>query len=83
MIYHEPTFEALLKLAPVFISYVISFLYVGIYWNNHHHLFQSVNRVNGRVLGRPRGTAHGHGCLPVRKPWQLPRPLECGRPGRF
>lgn len=47
---HEPTMEALLKLAPVFISYVISFLYVGIYWNNHHHLFQSVNRVNGRVL---------------------------------
>lgn len=47
---HEPSLEALLKLAPVFISYIISFLYVGIYWNNHHHLFQSVKKVDGRVL---------------------------------
>ncbi len=47
---HEASLEALLKLAPVFLSYVISFLYVGIYWNNHHHLFQSVTKINGRVL---------------------------------
>lgn len=47
---HEPTFEALTQLLPVFISYVISFIYVGIYWNNHHHLFQSVKKVDGRVL---------------------------------
>jgi uncharacterized membrane protein len=47
---HEATLEALLKLIPVFISYVISFIYVGIYWNNHHHLFQSVKKVDGRVL---------------------------------
>lgn len=47
---HEATLDALIKLAPVFLSYVISFLYVGIYWNNHHHLFQSVETVDGRVL---------------------------------
>lgn len=47
---HEASIEALFKLAPVFLSYVISFIYVGIYWNNHHHLFQSVKKVDGRVL---------------------------------
>jgi uncharacterized membrane protein len=41
---------ALRPLVPVFLSYVLSFLYLGIYWNNHHHLFQVVQRVDGRVL---------------------------------
>ncbi len=41
---------ALRPLAPVFLSYVLSFVNLGIYWNNHHHLFQVVDRVNGRVL---------------------------------
>ena len=47
---HEPTWEALLPLAPVFLSYVLSFIFVGIYWNNHHHLFQASKLVSGRVL---------------------------------
>ena len=37
-------------LLPVFLSYVLSFLYVGIYWNNHHHMFQSTKRVTGGIL---------------------------------
>ena len=37
-------------LLPVFLSYVLSFIYLGIYWNNHHHLFQAVHRVNGAAL---------------------------------
>ena len=41
---------ALRPLVPVFISYGLSFLYIGIYWNNHHHLLQAVQRVNGWVL---------------------------------
>ena len=41
---------ALLPLVPVFLSYVLSFVFLAIYWNNHHHLFQVVQRVNGRVL---------------------------------
>ncbi|WP_298286477.1 TMEM175 family protein [Acidocella sp.] len=40
----------LLALWPVLISYVLSFAYVGIYWNNHHHMFQAVKVVSGRVL---------------------------------
>ena len=47
---HETSIDALLALFPVFLSYVISFLYVGIYWNNHHHLLQSAKKVDGRVL---------------------------------
>jgi uncharacterized membrane protein len=41
---------ALWPLIPVFLSYVLSFVFVGIYWNNHHHLFQAVRHVNGPVL---------------------------------
>jgi uncharacterized membrane protein len=36
---------------PVFLSYVLSFLYISIYWNNHHHLFHLVHRVDGALLG--------------------------------
>lgn len=47
---HEPTWKAMLADFPVFLSYVLSFTYVGIYWNNHHHMLQMVTRVSGRVL---------------------------------
>ncbi len=46
----EVTLEALIPLFPVFISYLISFIFLGIYWNNHHHLFQITERVNGKIL---------------------------------
>src|SRR5262245_41282147 len=42
--------EALRAVIPVFSSYVLSFVFVGIYWNNHHHLFQAARQVNGRIL---------------------------------
>ncbi|HEY2233135.1 MAG TPA: TMEM175 family protein [Candidatus Angelobacter sp.] len=42
--------EALMPLIPVFSSYVLSFIYVGIYWTNHHHLLQAVQHVAGSVL---------------------------------
>jgi len=41
---------ALKEKLPVFLSYVLSFIYVGIYWNNHHHMFQAVKRVGGGIL---------------------------------
>lgn len=43
-------FTALVSLCPVFSSYVLSFVYVGIYWNNHHHLLHATKRVNGKIL---------------------------------
>lgn len=42
--------QVLSPLIPVFISYILSFIYLGIYWNNHHHLFQAVEHVEGPVL---------------------------------
>ena len=42
--------DALRDLAPAFLSYVLSFVFVGIYWNNHHHLLQAARHVGGRVL---------------------------------
>lgn len=42
--------SALRPLLPAFLSYVMSFVYLGIYWNNHHHLIQAVQHVNGRIL---------------------------------
>jgi uncharacterized membrane protein len=47
---HEPTFESLVPLIPTMLSYLLSFIYLGIYWNNHHHLFQAVRTVRGGVL---------------------------------
>ncbi|MET3130395.1 putative membrane protein [Oxalobacteraceae bacterium GrIS 1.11] len=44
------TLAALLPLIPVFLSYLLSFIYVGIYWNNHHHMLQAVSKVDGRIL---------------------------------
>lgn len=46
----ETTLAALRPLLPVFVSYVLSFIYIGIYWNNHHHLLQAARQVNGAVL---------------------------------
>lgn len=47
---HGETVEALFPLFPVFLSYILSFVYVGIYWNNHHHMLHTVKRVSGSVL---------------------------------
>jgi len=41
---------ALVPLVPVFLSYVLSYIYVGIYWNNHHHLLHTAQKINGRIL---------------------------------
>jgi len=47
---HGAEWAALTKLVPVFLSYVLSFIYIAIYWNNHHHLMHTVTRVNGLIL---------------------------------
>lgn len=47
---HEASLSALAPLVPVFLSYGLSFVFLGIYWNNHHHLLQAIRHVDGRVL---------------------------------
>jgi uncharacterized membrane protein len=47
---HDPDVGALRALLPIFGSYVMSFVYVGIYWNNHHHLMYATERITGTVL---------------------------------
>lgn len=47
---HDTTMAALGQLVPVFLSYILSFVYVGIYWNNHHHLLKACRRVSGRIM---------------------------------
>ena len=47
---HGADLEDLRPIIPVFLSYVLSFIYVAIYWNNHHHLWQAVQRISGRIL---------------------------------
>lgn len=46
----EPSWAALREVAPTFLSYVLSFLNIAIYWNNHHHMMHTVERVNGAML---------------------------------
>lgn len=47
---HDHSIAALQPLIPVFLSYVLSFIYVGIYWNNHHHMLHAAGKVSGSVL---------------------------------
>src|SRR5215204_3152780 len=47
---HEASLEALKPVVPVFFSYVLSFINIGIYWNNHHHMLHAMHRVNGAIL---------------------------------
>jgi uncharacterized membrane protein len=47
---HGSDWQSLQELLPVFLSYVLSFVYLGIYWNNHHHMLHTVQRVSGGVL---------------------------------
>ncbi len=47
---HGESFDTLITLWPVFLSYVLSFVYIGIYWNNHHHMFHTCHAVTGGIL---------------------------------
>lgn len=47
---HGDTWEALKTVYPVFLSYVLSFIYIAIYWNNHHHMMHATHHINGRVM---------------------------------
>ena len=47
---HGDSLASLKPLVPVFISYILSFIYIGIYWNNHHHMLHAAKQVNGKTL---------------------------------
>ncbi|MGZ3770858.1 MAG: TMEM175 family protein [Bdellovibrio sp.] len=46
----DGSIQSLIDLIPTFLSYVLSFMYVGIYWNNHHHLLLTVKNINGKIM---------------------------------
>lgn len=47
---HGEEIKDLIPLIPIFLSYILSFIYIGIYWNNHHHMLQTVKKVSGGIL---------------------------------
>src|SRR5258705_1330278 len=47
---HETDWDALRSLIPAFLTYILSFVYIGIYWNNHHHMLHVTSHVNGAIM---------------------------------
>ncbi len=47
---HGHDFAALAPMLPTFLSYLLSFVFIGVYWNNHHHLMHATSRINGKIL---------------------------------
>lgn len=47
---HGATLQALFRLGSLFLSYVLSYVYIGIYWNNHHHMLVTAHRINGKIM---------------------------------
>ena len=66
---HEATFEALGKLAPVFLSYIMSFVFVGIYWGNHHHLLHTVHHVTSGIIWSNMGLLFTLSMIPFTTGW--------------
>jgi uncharacterized membrane protein len=65
----DATFGDLRPVLPVFLSYVLSFVYVGIYWNNHHHMLHAARRVNGAVLWANLNSLFWLSLLPFATGW--------------
>jgi uncharacterized membrane protein len=66
---HGVTFRDLLALWPVFLSYVLSFIYVGIYWNNHHHFAHLIHEVTGGILWANLGLLFFLSLIPFTTAW--------------
>ncbi|WP_305804480.1 TMEM175 family protein [Stenotrophomonas sp. YIM B06876] len=71
----EATLAALRPMAPALLSYVLSFIYVGIYWNNHHHLLLASNRITGSVLWANLHLLFWLSLLPFATRWMGGHPL--------
>lgn len=66
---HGDTFAALLPVWPVALAYVLSFIYIGIYWNNHHHMLHAAHRVTGGVLWANLHLMFWLSLIPVTTAW--------------
>lgn len=66
---HGSDINDLGPMVPVFLSYLLSFVFLGIYWNNHHHLLQAVKQVNGRVLWANMHLLFWLSLIPVTTAW--------------
>lgn len=53
---HNPTWMSYVDAYPVFLSYAMSFIFVGLYWSNHHHLFHKAGKVNNKIMAEHAGT---------------------------
>src|SRR5262245_31247349 len=65
----EASWAALRALMPAFLSYVLSFVFLGIYWSNHHHLIQAVKHVDGRILWANLGLLFWLSLIPFTTAW--------------
>ncbi len=79
---HGDTFQALAPLIPVFLTYVLSFIYIGIYWNNHHHMLHTCDKVTGAILWANLHLLFWLSLIPITTAWMgenllPPRPRPC------
>ena len=81
---HEASLEALTELLPVFLSYLLSFIFIGIYWVNHHHLLHCIRKVNIKILWANMGLLFTLSLVPFSTGWMgenypatLPITLYC------
>jgi uncharacterized membrane protein len=72
---HGETLDALVPLVPNFLSYVLSFVYVGIYWNNHHHMLHTCANVTGRILWANLHLLFWLSLFPITTAWIGENPL--------
>src|SRR4051812_12026836 len=73
---HGHSFDALGPLVPKLLAYMLSFVYVGIYWNNHHHLFHASEKVSGGVLWANLHLLFWLSLIPVTTEWVGEGPSE-------
>lgn len=75
---HGSSFQELAPLWPKFLSYLLSFLYVAIYWNNHHHLFRAVEKIHGNTLWHNAHLLFWLSLLPFATGWAGENHFETG-----
>jgi uncharacterized membrane protein len=73
---HGTDWHALAPLLPVFLTYVLSFIFLGIYWNNHHHMLHATARINGRILWANMHLLFWLSLVPVTTGWMGESGLE-------